>query len=98
MMAKDTSGKYQYKVSGPVKKNSKAENLKKINIDVNNFNRGKRDFNGADVHKFAVLPKLNCFYTNADQLLNKITELEVRSRDARPNIIGITEVKPRHNR
>ena len=32
MMAKDTSGKYQYKVSGPVKKNSKAENLKKINI------------------------------------------------------------------
>jgi hypothetical protein len=95
MMAKDTSGKYQYKVSGPVKKNSKAENLKKNQY---NFNRGKRDFNGADVHKFAVLPKLNCFYTNADQLLNKITELEVRSRDARPNIIGITEVKPRHNR
>ena len=29
MTAKDTSGKYQYKVRGPVKKNSKAENLKK---------------------------------------------------------------------
>ena len=41
---------------------------------------------------------MNCFYTNADQLLNKITELEVRTREVRPNIIGFTEVKPKHNR
>ena len=100
MTTKDTSGKYQYKVWGPPwsRKIIKLKVWKKANVDLNNVNRGKKDFNGADVHKFAVLPKLNCFYTNADQLLNKITELEVRSRDARPNIIGITKVKPKHNR
>ena len=100
MTTKDTSGKYQYKVWEPPwsRKIIKLKVWKKANVDLNNVNRGKKDFNGADVHKFAVLPKLNCFYTNADQLLNKITELEVRSRDDRPNIIGITEVKPKHNR
>jgi hypothetical protein len=61
---------------------------------------GKKVFNGANVNKFAVLSKLNCFYTNsnADQLFNKMAELIVRTRDSKPNIIGITEVKPKLNR
>ena len=59
---------------------------------------GRRFFNGVNVNKFAVLPKLNCFYTNTDQLFNKMAELIVRTRDSKPNIIGITEVKPKLNR
>ena len=34
-------------------------------------------FNGVNVNKFAVLPKLNCFCTNADQLFNKMAKLIV---------------------
>ena len=53
-----------------------------------------------NVNNFTVLPKLDCFYTNADQLFNKMSELNVRTRDNKPNIIGtfITEVKPKANR
>jgi hypothetical protein len=40
----------------------------------------------------------SCSYTNADQLFNKMAELIVRTRDNKPNIIGITEVKPKLNR
>jgi hypothetical protein len=46
-----------------------------------------------DVNKTTILPKLKCFYTNADQLFNKLPELMVRTRDNKPDIIGITEVK-----
>jgi hypothetical protein len=45
-----------------------------------------------------VSPKLKCFYTNADQLFNKLPELMVRTRDNQPDIIGITGVKNKNNR
>ena len=61
--------------------------------DVNNFN-GKKVFKNAETDNFTVLPKLSCIYTNADQLFNKLPELTVRTRDDKPKIIGITEVKP----
>ncbi|VDI14274.1 Hypothetical predicted protein [Mytilus galloprovincialis] len=63
-----------------------------------NTNTKEKVFNGENVNSFAVLPKLNCFYTNADQLFNKLSELIVKARDNKPNIIGITEVKPKVNR
>jgi hypothetical protein len=34
-------------------------------------------------------------YTNADQLKNKLAELEIRIEEHQPWIIGITEVKPK---
>jgi hypothetical protein len=40
-----------------------------------------------------VLPILKCLYTNADQFTNKITQLIVRARDKKLDIIEITEVK-----
>ena len=51
-----------------------------------------------NVNSSKILPQLNCFYTNADQLMNKLTELEIRTQDTKPNIIGITEVKPKNCR
>ena len=39
------------------------------------------------------LQKMNILYTNADQLKNKLNELNARIKDNIPNIIGITEVK-----
>ncbi|CAG2256668.1 unnamed protein product [Mytilus edulis] len=65
--------------------------------DVNNFN-GKKVFKNVKTDNFTVLPKLSCIYTNADQLFNKLPELIVRTRDDKPKIIGITEVKPKNNR
>ena len=47
------------------------------------------------VNKFQFIDRLKCFYTNADQLKNKMTELQVRIGDVMPHIIGITEVKPK---
>jgi hypothetical protein len=41
---------------------------------------------------------LKCFYTNADQLKNKMQELETRLRNRLPHIIGITEVKPKNSK
>ena len=49
---------------------------------------GKKDFKTNNVNTFAVLPKLNCFYTNADQFPNKLAEFKTRIRDSKPNIIG----------
>ncbi|CAG2224961.1 unnamed protein product [Mytilus edulis] len=76
-------------------KNKKVKRETK-NVNINVQKKGKV-FNG-NVNNFTVLPKLNCFYTNADQLFNKMSELIVRTRDNKPNIIGITEVKPKANR
>ena len=64
----------------------------------NRVHSGKKVFNGVNVNKFAVLPKLNCFYTNEEQLFNKMAKLIVRTRDSKPNIIRIAEVKPKLNR
>ncbi|CAC5371801.1 unnamed protein product [Mytilus coruscus] len=58
----------------------------------------KEVFKSVNVDNFTVLPKLSCIYTNADQLFNKLPELIVRTRDDKPKIIGITEVKPKNNR
>lgn len=81
------------------KKSVENKDVNKIKENnVNSFKNGGKVFNGVDVQKFAVLPKLDCFYTNADQLINKLNELEIRTRDTTPNIIGVTEVKPKHNR
>jgi hypothetical protein len=39
--------------------------------------------------------RLKCFYTNADSLPNKRSELELRACLAKPDIICITEVSPK---
>ena len=44
------------------------------------------------------MENINCLYTNADQLRNKLDELKVRNRDTVPKIIGITKVKPKQGR
>ncbi|CAC5386629.1 unnamed protein product [Mytilus coruscus] len=67
----------------------------KIQLDKENL---KTDFKNVKTDNFTVLPKLSCIYTNADQLFNKLPELIVRTRDDKPKIIGITEVKPKNNR
>ncbi len=41
---------------------------------------------------------LNCLYTNADSLTNKLDELKGLVKDTQPDLIGITEVKPKNNR
>ena len=47
------------------------------------------------VSMFQIIKKFKCLYTNADQLRNKMTELQVRISDVMSHIIGITEVKPK---
>jgi hypothetical protein len=41
--------------------------------------------------------QLKCFYTNADSLINKRSELELRVFSAKPDIICITEVLPKNS-
>ena len=61
---------------------------------VNKLGRGgegvPRDING----------NITCWYTNADTITNKMTELKHRIMEAdnRPDIILITEIKPKNNR
>ena len=52
----------------------------------------KRNFN---VKK---IDNLICFYTNADQYMNKRSEMEAYVEIFKPDIIGITEVKPKNGR
>ena len=49
------------------------------------------------VNSSVFVDKLLCFYTNADSLRNKFTEFQVRIRDSKPKIIGITEVKAKNS-
>ena len=42
--------------------------------------------------------KLNCIYTNIDQLSNKFSELELLLYTDQPDIVLITEVKPKNSR
>ncbi|CAG2202747.1 unnamed protein product [Mytilus edulis] len=100
----EISGDYHFRVRGPpwarkVVRLKKLDSLKgkRGKEDVNNFN-GKKVFKNVKTDNFTVLPKLSCIYTNADQLFNKLPELTVRTRDDKPKIIGITEVKPKNNR
>ena len=80
------------KKSNEVKKDRHINRPKDRNIN-NVQKQREKVFNDTDVNKTTVLPKLKCFYTNADQLFNKLPELMVRTRDNKPDIIGITEVK-----
>ena len=43
----------------------------------------------------SLIHNLDCFYTNADQLRNKMSELTVRVKNENPMIVGVTEVKPK---
>ena len=42
-----------------------------------------------------LIHNLKCFYTNADQLRNKMSELRVRVQNENPMLVGVTEVKPK---
>ena len=44
------------------------------------------------------LGQCTCFYTNADQLMNKRTEFKAKIDSYNPDIIGITELKPKISR
>jgi hypothetical protein len=57
----------------------------------------RKNRNVNNVNAFKVYDGLRCSYTNADQLRNKLNELEVRLRDYKPHIVGITEVKPKNS-
>ncbi len=59
--------------------------MKKTNQTVNKF-------------KSNVLNKISFFYTNADQLRNKLDELQIRIQSVLPKIIGITEVKGKNTK
>ena len=41
---------------------------------------------------------LKCFYANADSLANNISEFQARVKASKCIIVGITEVKPKHQR
>ena len=53
------------------------------------------DFVKRSLHK---LETINCTYTNADCLTNKVSELRLLIRNHKPTIVGITEVKPKNFR
>ena len=58
----------------------------------------KRKQNSVNNANSAVfVDKLLCFKTNADSLRNQFTEFQVRIRDSKPKIIGITEVKAKNS-
>ena len=40
---------------------------------------------------------LNCLYTNADSMINKIDEFRTIVKNSKPHIIGITELKPKNS-
>lgn len=44
-----------------------------------------------------IVNSITCFYTNADQFRNKMNEFQVRIRDIKPKIIGISEVKAKNS-
>ena len=62
---------------------------------VNNFKISKHKVNSRLLHK---LENVNCIYTNADCLTNKISELRLQVKNHNPQIVGITEVKPKNFR
>ena len=55
--------------------NSKAKEVKQPKGNSNTVNKL------SGVGNFTTFHKLSCFYTNADQLRNKLTELSVEDRD-----------------
>ena len=57
----------------------------------------KSSTKGSQLKAKSTIRELGCMYTNADQLRNKLTELETRVTVLTPMIIGITEVKPKNS-
>jgi hypothetical protein len=51
-----------------------------------------------NVNMFTNVDGLTCFYTNADSLLNKLAEFKTIIQNNKPQIIAITELKPKTNR
>ena len=49
-----------------------------------------------NVSTFQKVKGLKCIYTNADTLVNKMNELRTRIANTDPDIIAITETKPKH--
>jgi hypothetical protein len=88
----------QIQDGAPLGQDSSQDKEVKGNKRTNLVHSGKNVFNSVNVNTFTVLSKLNSFYTNADQLFNQMAELIARTRDSKPNIIEITEVKPKLNR
>lgn len=58
----------------------------------------KRNVNKNAQRGYSNISGIKCFYTNADQLRNKMNELNVRVQEDLPQIIGIAEPKPKHSR
>ena len=50
-----------------------------------------------NVNSSKFIDRLSRFYTNADQFRNKFSEFQIRIRDSKPLVIGITEVKPKNS-
>ena len=80
------SGDFIYKVRGPpwARKVTKLKKTRHIDRpkdrNINNVHKEREKvFNDTDVNKTTVSPKLKCFYTNADQLFNKLPEVMVRT-------------------
>lgn len=65
----------------------------KHNIVTGNPAKVKPSTRKMDKSKPKSIRDLNCLYTNADQLKNKMSELSIRVNNENPDIIGITEVK-----
>ena len=51
-----------------------------------------------NTHNVKQFDNLVCFYTNADQYMNKRSEMNAYVETFQPDIIGITEVKPKNGR
>ena len=92
-------GKKDYQNSNRrgLKNINKTNNVNKhINNPKNKINKNKNSVNNVN-NSDVTLSKLQVFYTNADQLKNKLNELNTRLAKSLPDIIGITEVKNKNN-
>jgi exonuclease III len=69
-------------------------NKEKIRIKKNNPKQNKKKISKTE----EILDSFKYLYTNADTLSNKLDELKAIVADTKPNIIAITEVKPKFNR
>lgn len=85
----------------PIHKEGSKNNLaKQSETRVHSFNHKPHNFVNSSSHKLNVkrslhkLETINCIYTNADCLTNKINELRLLVRNHKLTIVGITEVKP----
>ena len=72
-------------------------NIKELTVHSVNKNKQKKSLKNANnVNKRMSNHKINCMYTNADRLKNKLSEMKVRVSNSMPSIIGVTEVKPKN--